>query len=620
MLTPSVRQFCQSLLSGGLALCLAVGCTSNPNGLRSFKISKITVDRVQEKSPSHEVAVSEIAVSADEESEHSDEAPQPVVRYRHGESDERSVVVATATDESDDDRLTTASSEFTADELQESIIGRRVARRVLPNSDSASDPVEVAPAPAAAPEPLVVSVENDEHGRSSIRFEVPRELPGSEAPVLRAPEIDQSLSLDERKALIEPLYPKLPPMLPGADEDETQPLWSLMELQTTAWDNHPALMQAAAQIEVARGQMIQSGLHPNPLVGWEQDTIGPGIQGYKGPYMNQRIVTGGKLKLQRSAAAMEYDNAQIAYQKMRIDIATGVRSAYFDLLVAKKRREMQRALVRFTDEILRAQVDLVAGGQAAPYEPLQLQVFSMQARNAVINANNGVIASGRRLGAAIGILEQQHFRVAGEADETPSEVDYNRAAAYILENHTELRSVRNQIVQSQYLSRLEYIRPRIPDVDFYGTYQHAYGVPPFVNSYNFQVGAPLPIWDRNQGNILATQSSIINRERAYAATQNDLSGKVAEILGRYDTARAVAVNYRHQILPDQVRTYRGVYSRYRAGQEVNFGDVIVAQQTLSLAVTEYGNVLDQLWQSYVELADVLQLEDLNLIPAWFGEM
>ncbi|MFO0917322.1 MAG: TolC family protein [Planctomycetaceae bacterium] len=92
--------------------------------------------------------------------------------------------------------------------------------------------------------------------------------------------------------------------------------------------------------------MIQAGLHPNPLVGWEQDTIGPGIQGYKGPYINQMIITGGKLKLQRSAAAMEFDNAQIAYQKMRIDVATGVRGAYFDLLVAKKRREMQRALVR----------------------------------------------------------------------------------------------------------------------------------------------------------------------------------------------------------------------------------------------------------------------------------
>ncbi|MFO0917321.1 MAG: hypothetical protein U0872_03280 [Planctomycetaceae bacterium] len=168
----------------------------------------------------------------------------------------------------------------------------------------------------------------------------------------------------------------------------------------------------------------------------------------------------------------------------------------------------------------------------------------MQARNAVINAQNGVIAAGRRLGAAIGFLEQEQFRVEGEADQAPADVDYSRAVAFLLENHTELRSVRNQIVQQQYLSRLEYIRPRIPDVDFYGAYQHAYGVPPFVNSYNFQVGAPLPIWDRNQGNILATQSAIINRERAFAAAQNNLTGRLAEILGRYDTARTVAVNYR----------------------------------------------------------------------------
>jgi cobalt-zinc-cadmium efflux system outer membrane protein len=337
--------------------------------------------------------------------------------------------------------------------------------------------------------------------------------------------------------------------------------------------------------------------------------------------MDQEIVTGGKLKLSRSAAAMDFENAKQAYQKMKIDIATRVRGAYYDLLVSRQRRRMLAALARLCDEIYRAQIELVAGGQAAAYEPLQVRVFAVQARNAVIEAHNDVIAAGRRLGAAVGMPDSEEFHIAGQAEDAPPNIAYHFAKAYLLENHTELRSARNRIVQAQFLSRLEYIRPRIPNINFYGTYQHAYGVPPFINSYNFQVGAPIPIFNRNQGNILATQSTLISNERAFGAIQNELIGQLAAALANFSTARAQAENYRRQMLPDQVRTYRGIYSRYReagpGNDNINFGDVIVAQQTLAVAVTGYADVLSQLWQSYIDVAELLQMEDLRSL-AIFG--
>jgi cobalt-zinc-cadmium efflux system outer membrane protein len=455
------------------------------------------------------------------------------------------------------------------------------------------------------------------------RLQVPPELPGSDAQSLRIPPFDPNQTPEERRALMEKLYPELPPIPDVPLPDPSQPVWTLAELEQIAWEHHPALMQAAAQVEVARGGMIQAGLHPNPLVGWEQDTIANGIQGYKGPYMMQEIVTGGKLKLARSAAAMNYENAQVAYQRTRIEVSTRVRSAYYDLLVSQQRRRMLAALSRFTEQIYRAQIDLAIGGQAAAYEPLQVRVFSVQARNAVVAATYDVIAASRRLGAATGMPDVDKFRVDGEADNFPAGLDYLSAKAYLLENHTDLRTLRNQVVQAQYLSRLEFIRPRVPNVNFYGTYQHASEVPPFVNSYNFQIGAPVPIFDRNQGNILSTQSSIIGYQRAYNATQNDLLGRLAAALARFDTARVQADNYRRHMLPDQVRTYRGVYSRYREGGQaendnINFSDVIVAQQTLSSTVNDYSNVLTSVWQAYVDIAALLQVEDLTQLQAWFS--
>src|SRR5262249_42960536 len=149
----------------------------------------------------------------------------------------------------------------------------------------------------------------------------------------------------------------------------------------------------------------------------------------------------------------------------------------------------------------------------------------------------------------------------------------------------------------------------------------AYEVGPFVNSYNFQVGAPIPIFDRNQGNILATQSTLISNERAFGAMQNELIGQLAAALARFSTARAQPQNYRRQSHPDPVRTDRGIYSRYReagpGNDNINFGDVIVAQQTLATAVSGYADVLSQLWQTYIDVAELLQMEDLRSL-AVFG--
>jgi cobalt-zinc-cadmium efflux system outer membrane protein len=281
------------------------------------------------------------------------------------------------------------------------------------------------------------------------------------------------------------------------------------------------------------------------------------------------------------------------------------------------------ALARLSDEIYRAQIELVAGGQAAAYEPLQMRVFAVQARNAVIAAHYQVVAAGRQLGAAIGMPDAETFRIGSEAESVPLGIEFHAARTFLLENHTELRTLRNLVVQSQFRSRLEYIKPRIPDVTYYQTVQHSYEVGPFVNSTNFQISAPIPIFDRNQGNILAQESSIISNERSYGAQQNDLIRQLAMILARFETARAQARNYRQQMLPDQARTYRGVYSRYReagpgANDDVNFGDVIVAQQMLVTAIVGYADVLQEMWQSYVAAAEILQIDDLSLMAACFG--
>ena len=445
-------------------------------------------------------------------------------------------------------------------------------------------------------------------------LEIPKEIPGSSAAPLHLPPFDPNESDEKRRESIERLFEKLPSVPERLHVDATSEVraMSLGELQQLALEYNPNLRRAAADAEMARGVTIQVGLYPNPQVGYEADTVRTlGTKGYQGPFFSQTIVTGGKLTLAQNAASMDYHNTVLALTATRIDVATQVRDAFYDTLVAHEKVRLTRALARFTDDIYRAQIKLASGGQAAPFEPLQLRVLAMQARNAVVQAETEQESGWRRLAAAVGQPRMTAVPLAGDVDQSFPPLNFVAAQDHLLANHTQLRSISNDVVQARIQSELECVKPRRPDLTLYSTIQKDYTGPPFNTTYNIQVSIPLPVFDRNQGNILKAHAGIIRSENDRDGAANNLIQQLADAVARYEASRTQAVNYRTSLLPDQVRTYRGIYQRYQEDRDaVNFGDIVVAQQTLATLITSYIDVLNQQWQAVVDVARLMQLEDV----------
>lgn len=448
-------------------------------------------------------------------------------------------------------------------------------------------------------------------------LEIPKEIPGSSATPLRLPPFDPNEPDEKRRESIERLFEKLPSVPERLHVDTTQEVraLSLAELQQLALEYNPILRRAAAETEVARGEVIQVGLYPNPQVGYEADTVRTlGTKGYQGPFVSQTIVMGGKLTLAQNAASMDYHNALLALQAARIDVATQVRDAFYDTLVAHEKVKLTRALAKFTDDIYRAQIKLASGGQVAPFEPLQLRVLAMQARNAVVQAETEQESGWRRLAAAVGQPRMTAVPLAGEVEQSFPPLNFISAQEHLLANHTQLRSINNDVVQGHIQSELECVKPRRPDLTVYSAIQKDYTGAPYNTTYNLQVSVPLPIFDRNQGNILKAQAGIIRSENDREGAANSLIQQLADAAARFDASRTQAVNYRTSLLPDQVRTYRGIYQRYQEDRDaVNFGDIVVAQQTLATLINSYVDLLNQQWQAVVDVARLLQLEDLGEI-------
>ena len=99
-------------------------------------------------------------------------------------------------------------------------------------------------------------------------MEISPRLPGSEAPWIML-----SRDKDAADRQIERLFPDLPP---PPDEPKPQPgpagkPYTLEDFQRLAAANNPALLQAASDVEAARGILIQAKTYPNPNLGYLQD-------------------------------------------------------------------------------------------------------------------------------------------------------------------------------------------------------------------------------------------------------------------------------------------------------------------------------------------------------------
>jgi hypothetical protein len=88
----------------------------------------------------------------------------------------------------------------------------------------------------------------------------------------------------------------------------------------------------------------------------------------------------------------------------------------------------------------------------------------------------------------------------------------------------------------------------------------------------------------------------------------DLLNKLAEAMERYRTNRQTVDVYVKQILPDQVRAYRGLVQQ----TQPSFSDIVNAQQQLNTFLTTYLAALQAQWQAVVDLAALAQLDDLYL--------
>lgn len=416
---------------------------------------------------------------------------------------------------------------------------------------------------------------------------------------------------------------------------------TLAELQRIGLSSSPLIKQAVARVENARGLALQAGLPPNPLIGFEDDTYGTtGGAGYVGGFMDQLLITGGKLRLQRAIAAMDLRNAEVALRRAQMDLATQIRRNYFQLLVARENMRINRLLAAFADAVYEVQAREVrsrAELTVAAYEPMYLRALAYMARTNLIQARNSYVMNWKQLTAAMGKPGMPLTEIAGRADMPIPVFDFAHVWAYVGKNHTDVATADYVFHQARLNLLLNQVQ-LVPNVGVRVLMQKDYTGPPNAIAPSFATSIPVPIWNRNQGGIAAAQADVVRLGEEPLRVRNDLYSRLSEAFARYQTYRKNLDLYREHILPDLVRVYDAIYRRYHAlgglqpptvppaippaapiapqplptfqPPQPGINDVVVAQQFLMTSIATYITNLGGMWQAVVDVTDLIQTNNM----------
>jgi cobalt-zinc-cadmium efflux system outer membrane protein len=385
---------------------------------------------------------------------------------------------------------------------------------------------------------------------------------------------------------------------------------TLSDLEQMALQNNPTLSQAQARVRAARGVWQQVGLYPNPVAGYAAEEMGDaGTAGKQGGFIGQEFVTGGKLRLNRQVACQEVIRLQQELAAQQFRVLTDVQTGFYDVLVAQRTIELADRLVKIAEEGVQTAEALMKAKEGSRVDILQARVERNTAKIMYDNARNRHQGVWRRLAAVVGMPDMAPAQLAGNIEDTGLPLRWEDALSRVLSESPELAAAAAEVQTAQWTTqraRVEWI----PNVGVQATVQHDNASGDDVAGV--QVALPLPLFNRNQGNIVAADSRLIAAQRNVERVRLNLQRRLAEVFQRYANARQQVEKYRGTILPDAKETLDLVASGYQQG-EFSYLNLLTAQRTYFQSNLAYLESLLELKSAHAEVEGLLLNESLGSI-------
>jgi cobalt-zinc-cadmium efflux system outer membrane protein len=391
---------------------------------------------------------------------------------------------------------------------------------------------------------------------------------------------------------------------------------TLEELQQMALQNNPTFGQSAANIQAAEGRKKQSGLYPNPTVGYQGEQIRGGSfhGGEQGFFVQQEIVLGGKLGLNRRIFDQELKQAEMEAEEQKVRVVTNVRMSYIQALAAQKTLELRQSLSKLADDAVETSHQLANVGQADAPDVLESEVEAQQAELAVTMAEQNQQRVWKALSAVVGNPRLRLMRLEGRLEDTPP-VNADELVEKIVDESPAVRIAELGVERAEAtLARAK--RESIPDLQIRGGMQQngellseSNGKPVGLQGFA-DVGVKIPIFNRNQGNIVTAKADAERAKREVERVKLVLRERAATVVQNYAFSQTAVDRYKNQMIPRAQRAYEMYAKKYQEMASA-YPQVLIAQRTLMQLEVSYITALETFATSSVSLQSYLLTDGLE---------
>ena len=383
---------------------------------------------------------------------------------------------------------------------------------------------------------------------------------------------------------------------------------SLSRLEELALAYNPTIQQAAANLEKAKGIHTQVGLRPNPIFGYQAAEVGnEGRSGQQGVFLGQEFVTAGKLGLNRDIAYQDIERSRWIYQTQEYRVLNDVRSSFYRLLGARAKVQLLDQLLSLAQANLDAAQALANAGQGTRPQALQATVEVQNNRVALQNARNHQEAMWRQLTAVVGVPTLSRERIEGDLTQTAPILDWNSTWEWAQSNSPEVQSAARAVGRARFAIERARVEP-IPNIEAQVGVQYDASTHDTVTG--LQIGIPIPVNNRNQGNIRAAQGELIRASRDIERVQLSLRHRLASSFKMYSNAQQQVTAYHDEVLPTAKETLELVTEGYKSG-ELDYLQLVTTQRTYFQTGLTYVNAQTNLWLSVVAIEGLVLSGGLN---------
>jgi len=332
--------------------------------------------------------------------------------------------------------------------------------------------------------------------------------------------------------------------------------------------------------------------------------------------ISQTFPLGGKRRWNIRAANQNYRAAAATLEDFVRNLKLDASEAFIGALAAQRALEQQRKTTDYLRQLADVQDHRFKAGDIGQTDLTQAQVDELQSESDLLNAENAAETAQLNLDTFLGRNRgQTTFVLRGKLELGPRSFDLEQLVADALQNRPDLVAMRHARDGAQSGVRVARAN-RVPDVTAGVGYTYSTETENFVNPspaldyLNFSLSFPLPLWNRNKGEIASARLTAEQAQKQLESAELKAEVQVRETFTTYQIMQERVKKFQTNLLKGADDVLGAKRFSYEHGNST-LDDLLMAQSADNDVHQAYNDSLADAATALIELERAAGLWDLE---------